>query len=73
MGAIVQGNGPTIRPKGKGVIVGTTRQWVDELVRYYHDLRMDTFIFWAVMGDEEIQARIFVEEVVPEVKTHITG
>jgi alkanesulfonate monooxygenase SsuD/methylene tetrahydromethanopterin reductase-like flavin-dependent oxidoreductase (luciferase family) len=73
MGAIVQGNGPTITPTRKGVIVGTARQWVDELVRYYYDLRMDTFIFWPVMGDEETQARIFVEEVVPEVKAHIAG
>jgi len=57
--------------KRKGVIVGTAQQWVDEIVRYYYELRMDTFIFWPLMGDEEAQARIFAEEVAPEVKASI--
>jgi hypothetical protein len=34
---------------------------------------MDSFFFWPVMGDEEVQARIFVEEIVPSVMGGIAG
>ena len=48
-------------------------EWVDEILRYYTDLKMDSFFFWPVMGDEEVQARIFVEEIVPGVMAGIGG
>ena len=64
MGAILQPGSHAIRARRKGVIVGTAKQWVEEILRYYTDLKMDSFFFWPVMGDEEVQAKIFVEEVV---------
>jgi alkanesulfonate monooxygenase SsuD/methylene tetrahydromethanopterin reductase-like flavin-dependent oxidoreductase (luciferase family) len=73
MGAILQPGSHAIRARRKGVIVGTAKHWVDEILRYYSELRMDSFFFWPVMGDEEVQARIFVEEVVPEVMAGIAG
>ena len=48
-------------------------EWVDEILRYYSELKMDSFFFWPVMGDEEVQAKIFVEEIVPEVMAGIAG
>jgi len=73
MGAILQPGSHAIRASRKGVIVGTAKQWVDEILRYYSELKMDSFFFWPVMGDEEVQARIFVEEIVPEVMAGIAG
>jgi hypothetical protein len=32
---------------------------------------MDTFFFWPLMGNEQQQATIFVEEVVPGIKQEI--
>ncbi len=34
--------------------------------RYRHD----TFIFWPVAGDAEKQAKIFLDEIMPEVRAH---
>jgi alkanesulfonate monooxygenase SsuD/methylene tetrahydromethanopterin reductase-like flavin-dependent oxidoreductase (luciferase family) len=67
MGAILQPGSHAMRARRRGVIVGTARQWIDEILRYYSDLKMDSFFFWPVMGDEEAQAKIFVDEVVPRV------
>lgn len=67
MGTILSPGGPVVTPRRKGMIVGPVKQWVDELLRYYAELRLDSFIFWPVMGNEEVQSRIFAEEVVPEV------
>jgi hypothetical protein len=41
-------------------------------LRYYHELHMDTFIFWSIMGEEEKQSRIFAEEVVPGILEQLT-
>ena len=68
MGSILSAGSRTVTAKRKGLIIGTPKQWTDELLRYYNDLRMDTFIVWPVMGDEEKQARVFAEEIVPAVK-----
>ena len=46
--------------------------WTDELMHYYSDLRMDTFILWPI-GDEEAQIRTFAEEVVPALKERINS
>jgi len=35
--------------------------------------RTQNVFFWPVMGDEEVQAKIFVEEIVPEVMAGIAG
>ena len=73
MGAILQPGSHAIRPRRKGVIVGGAKQWIDEILRYYSELKMDSFFFWPVMGDEESQAKIFVEEVAPGVMAGIGG
>ncbi len=73
MGAILQPGSHAIRARRKGVIVGTAKQWVDEILRYYSELKMDSFFFWPVMGDEEVQAKLFVGEMVPEVMAGIAG
>jgi alkanesulfonate monooxygenase SsuD/methylene tetrahydromethanopterin reductase-like flavin-dependent oxidoreductase (luciferase family) len=67
MGAIVQPGSRPMAARRKGVIIGTPQHWIDEIQRYYHELKMDTFIFWSIMGEEEKQSRIFAEEIVPKV------
>lgn len=39
-----------------------------QLTHYYHDLHMDTFIFWPI-GNEETQTHLFAEEVVPALRS----
>jgi alkanesulfonate monooxygenase SsuD/methylene tetrahydromethanopterin reductase-like flavin-dependent oxidoreductase (luciferase family) len=71
MGSILAAGSRTVTAKRKGLIIGTSQHWVDEILRYYNDLRLDTFTFWPVMGDEQKQGRIFAEEVVPAIKEAI--
>ena len=54
-----------------GLIIGTAKEWVETLVRYHRQYRHDTFIFWPVAGDEEVQIRVFLNEIMPEVRTQI--
>src|SRR5205814_340751 len=63
-----QGNLRAGRPD---VIVGPPQRWADALAGYYHEVGMDTFIFWPAGGDEEQQFRLFAEEVVPTARTAI--
>ena len=72
MGMIVPPGQSGVRARGQGMIVGTADEWVDTLVRFAADLRMDTFIFWPVAGDERDQARRWAEEVVPRVRERLT-
>jgi alkanesulfonate monooxygenase SsuD/methylene tetrahydromethanopterin reductase-like flavin-dependent oxidoreductase (luciferase family) len=51
-----------------GITIGSVDDWVAELVRYYREFRMDTFVFRAITQENESQARLFAEEVVPRVK-----
>jgi alkanesulfonate monooxygenase SsuD/methylene tetrahydromethanopterin reductase-like flavin-dependent oxidoreductase (luciferase family) len=67
MGTILQPGSTVMKARRKGVILGYAQQWVEELVRYYHELAMDTFFFWPVTGNEEEQIRRFAEDVIPEV------
>ncbi len=69
-GSILQPGSPPMTPQRKGIITGPVSQWVDTLAHYYHDLRMDTFIFWPI-GNEETQIHLFAEEVVPALRTAI--
>jgi alkanesulfonate monooxygenase SsuD/methylene tetrahydromethanopterin reductase-like flavin-dependent oxidoreductase (luciferase family) len=71
MGTILQPGSRTMTARRKGIIIGITQYWVDEILRYYHDLKMDTFTFWPLMGNEETQARLFAEEVVSGVRERI--
>lgn len=72
MGSILSPGSRTVTAKRKGVIIGTPKQWIEELLRYYHDLRLDAFIVWPIMGDEQKQARTFAEEIVPAVKEAVS-
>jgi len=56
---------PSPRP---GLIYGPPDHWVAEILRFYHDYRLDTFIFWPVAGNERVQVEAFVQEVVPAVR-----
>ncbi|HTI15823.1 MAG TPA: LLM class flavin-dependent oxidoreductase [Dictyobacter sp.] len=67
MGMILGAN-QRIAAQQPGLIVGTVQDWVDTIVRYYNEMNLDTFLFWPVSRDEEVQIRRFVEEVVPAVK-----
>ncbi len=51
------------------MIVGPVGRWIEEIVRFYQDLRMDTFIFSPAGEDEEGQLRAFIEEVIPGVRS----
>jgi alkanesulfonate monooxygenase SsuD/methylene tetrahydromethanopterin reductase-like flavin-dependent oxidoreductase (luciferase family) len=68
MGSILAEGSHHLTARRKGLLIGTPRQWIDEILRYYNDLRLDAFIFWPVMGDEQKQAQIFAEEIVPAIK-----
>lgn len=65
-GAIVNDN--SLRPMQKGIIVGNVDHWVEELTRYYRQLRMDLFNFAPMSGDVEGQVRLFAEHVAPAVR-----
>lgn len=68
LGGLILPPGQTnLRAARRGVLVGPVQQWVDEIVRYYRDLRMDTFLFWPI-NDELAQMERFAAEVVPAVR-----
>ena len=68
LGGLILAPGQTnLRAARRGILVGPAQQWVDEITRYYRDLRMDTFFFWPI-NDEVPQMRRFAEEVVPAVR-----
>ncbi len=67
MGLLDTGTGGRIRPR-PGLIAGDVSHWVETIERFARDLRMDTFIFWPVAGDELRQIDVFAREVVPAVR-----
>jgi alkanesulfonate monooxygenase SsuD/methylene tetrahydromethanopterin reductase-like flavin-dependent oxidoreductase (luciferase family) len=68
LGGLILPPGQTnLRAARRGVLVGPVQQWVDEIVRYYRDLRMDTFLFWPI-NDELAQMERFAAKVVPAVR-----
>jgi alkanesulfonate monooxygenase SsuD/methylene tetrahydromethanopterin reductase-like flavin-dependent oxidoreductase (luciferase family) len=71
MGIILKPGAVNTRTRRPGVLVGPVSYWVDELTRYYHDIRMDSFHFWPRTGEEEAQIRMFAEEVIPAVRKNI--
>ena len=54
-----------------GLIVGTSTEWIETLVHFHREYRHDTFIFWPVAGDEEAQTKVFLSEIMPEVRKQI--
>jgi hypothetical protein len=51
----------------------TKERKVETLLSYYHEVGMDTFVFWPSAGDEEQQIRLFAEEVVPAVRAQVAA
>lgn len=70
IGGVIRAPGdPNIKPRRPGVLVGEVGHWVEQLVYFYNELSMDTFIFWLAGGNEERQVRAFATEVAPAVRT----
>lgn len=57
----------------EGHVYGPVRRWVDRLVEFYHEQRIDTFIFWPVSGNEPLQIEAFAKEVAPAVREALVG
>ena len=51
-----------------GIIVGGVGDWVAEILRYYREFRMDTFVFRTTTQEHASQAQRFAAEVVPAIK-----
>ena len=62
-----------VRGNRAGVMVGPPQRWVETLLSHYHEVGMDTFVFWPSVGDEEQQIRLFAEEVVPAVRAQVAA
>jgi alkanesulfonate monooxygenase SsuD/methylene tetrahydromethanopterin reductase-like flavin-dependent oxidoreductase (luciferase family) len=67
-GEIVPPGGAATGTPRPGITVGSVDDWAAELVRYYRAFRMDTFVFRTITQENENQARLFAEQVVPRVK-----
>jgi alkanesulfonate monooxygenase SsuD/methylene tetrahydromethanopterin reductase-like flavin-dependent oxidoreductase (luciferase family) len=63
----------SLRARHPGIRIGTPDEWVEAIVRYTVELRMDTFIFWPIAGDEREQLQFFGEEIVPAVRERVGG
>lgn len=72
-GVIQRPGDPMMSARRQGLIIGPVERWAEALMRYYYELRMDTFIFWPAGHDEERQIRIFAEEVAPAVRAAISA
>jgi alkanesulfonate monooxygenase SsuD/methylene tetrahydromethanopterin reductase-like flavin-dependent oxidoreductase (luciferase family) len=70
MGLIEGAGQPSVRLR-QGMLGGTPQQWAEQITRFIHDLRMDTFTYWPVAGDVRTQMRLWTEEVVPLVREHL--
>ena len=54
-----------------GIIQGSVQEWIETLLRFHRQYRHDTFVFWPVAGEEETQIKVFLDEVMPEVRRQI--
>ena len=70
-GAIQTHAGERFRFNRPGLLQGSPQEWVDTLLHFHRRYRHDTFIFWPVAGDGETQEKIFLNEIVPEVRERI--
>jgi alkanesulfonate monooxygenase SsuD/methylene tetrahydromethanopterin reductase-like flavin-dependent oxidoreductase (luciferase family) len=53
-----------------GLLTGSVEFWVDTIIRFYKDLRMDSFTFWPANESAE-EVELFAKKVVPRVKEEI--
>jgi alkanesulfonate monooxygenase SsuD/methylene tetrahydromethanopterin reductase-like flavin-dependent oxidoreductase (luciferase family) len=69
---VIQANVKTrYRFNRPGIIQGSAKEWVETMMHFHHRYRHDTFIFWPVAGEAETQVKIFLEEIMPEVRHQI--
>jgi alkanesulfonate monooxygenase SsuD/methylene tetrahydromethanopterin reductase-like flavin-dependent oxidoreductase (luciferase family) len=54
-----------------GVLCGPVQAWVDLLIRYHTEYRLDTFIFWPVGGKPLDQLTAFARDVIPAVRAGV--
>jgi alkanesulfonate monooxygenase SsuD/methylene tetrahydromethanopterin reductase-like flavin-dependent oxidoreductase (luciferase family) len=62
------GGAPAPEP---GVIYGSVQVWIDLLIRYHTEYRLDTFIFWAVGNEPLAQLTAFAREIIPAVRADV--
>ena len=53
-----------------GLLVGSVDFWVDTIVKFYNDLRMDSFTLWPANETTE-QVELFTKKVVPRVREDV--
>ncbi|HEX6387671.1 MAG TPA: LLM class flavin-dependent oxidoreductase, partial [Anaerolineae bacterium] len=63
MGTI--GNGPG---RTEDNIAGPVDYWVDEMIRFHRQYRVDTFNFWPAGADTVRQLELYATQVVPAVR-----
>ncbi len=68
LGVLDVPGGRAYRVTRPGFLSGPAEAWADAIARFA-ELGMDTFVFWPVAGDYLAQARYFVEEVIPRVRS----
>jgi len=51
-----------------GILQGSVSEWIETLLHYHQRYRHDVFVFWPVAGDAVEQAKIFLTEIMPEVR-----
>jgi alkanesulfonate monooxygenase SsuD/methylene tetrahydromethanopterin reductase-like flavin-dependent oxidoreductase (luciferase family) len=69
MGVLNTGRADTTVPGLKaGYLNGSVQDWAEQIADWYEGYRQDTFIFWPVAGNQQVQIETFAREVVPKVK-----
>jgi alkanesulfonate monooxygenase SsuD/methylene tetrahydromethanopterin reductase-like flavin-dependent oxidoreductase (luciferase family) len=53
-----------------GLLVGSVDFWVDTIVKFYKDLRMDSFTFWPA-NESAQEVELFANKIVPRMKEEI--
>ena len=66
MGVLDLGRDDTSAPGlDDNYLQGNAAYWVDKIQDWYENYRQDTFIFWPVAGNQQVQIEAFVRDVIP--------
>ena len=69
MGVIKTGHAENDIPGLKEEYInGTAQDWIETLSHWYHEYRLDTFMFWPIAGDQRLQIEVFAQEIAPALK-----
>ncbi len=69
MGVLDLGRDDTSAPGlNDNYLQGDAAHWAQKLVDWYVNYRQDTFIFWPVAGNQQVQIEAFAREVAPAVR-----